>query len=338
MFHRPFSLLCLLAALALALAACTPATTTAPPATSAPATAAGSTTPTAGAPVTIRFAMLPILDALPMFVAQANGYFAEQNIQVEVVPVASAAERDQLVQAGGADAMVNDLVSTLFYNKDQTTIVVVRFARAATAQFPQYFVLAGKDSGIKSAADLKGVEVAISDATIIDYITDRLLAAEGLAPADIKTIAIPNIRDRLAALGDGTVKAATIPDPAAAVAVAGGATVIVSDAQHPQYGYSVVSFTRSFVDQHPEAVRGFLAAWEKAVKEINANKTRWDDLLRQNQLLSEQLIGKYTLPDYPTASVPAEEQFRDVNNWAKDNGLIATDLAYDKSVDPSFLP
>jgi NitT/TauT family transport system substrate-binding protein len=323
MFTRKYVLINLLAAASLLLAACTGATPT-------PRDQA--------APVTVRFAMLPILDALPMFVAQSRGYFAEQNINLEVVPVASAAERDQLMQAGQADAMVNDLVSTMFYNRSTPSIVVVRFARTATPQFPQYFILAGPNSGISSPADLTGVEIAISEATVIDYITDRLLAAEGVAPADIRTVAIPRIGDRLAALADGTVKAAAMPDPAASAAMATGATVVLSDAAHPQYGNSVLSFSTDFVQQNPDAVRGFLAAWERAVADINANKTGWNELLRANNLLSEQLLGSYTLPDYPTGSVPSNAQFSDVNAWAKDNGLLTEDVSYEASVSAEFLP
>ena len=94
--HVVFSLL---VPLALALAACGGATPVGP-----------------SQPVTVRFAMLPILAALPMFVAEASGYFDAANIEIEVVPVASAAERDQVMQACQADAMVNDLISTMFYN------------------------------------------------------------------------------------------------------------------------------------------------------------------------------------------------------------------------------
>jgi NitT/TauT family transport system substrate-binding protein len=314
------TLFSLLALLSLALAAC------------------GGATPAPAEAVTVRFAMLPILDALPMFVAQANGYFAEENINLEVVPVASAAERDQVMQAGQADAMVNDLVSTMFYNQNGPTITIVRFARTATPDFAQYFILAGPNSDIASVEDLRGVEIAISDATTIEYVTDRLLQAEGFTPDDIRTIAIPNIRDRMVALGDGTIRAATMPDPAAAGAMAGGAAVVLSDAAHPEYGHSVLSFDADFVTEHPEAVRGFLAAWERAVTEINANKTQWDELLRTNNLLSEQLIGSYTLPDFPTASVPSEAQFADVNAWAKEKGLMTADVAYSESVNATFLP
>ncbi len=323
MLKQVFRLTHWLAALSLALAACGGAT---------------AVPPTNSAPVTVRVAMLPILDALPMYVALAQGYFAAENVNVEVVPVASAAERDQLMQAGSADAMVNDLVSTMFYNKDKTQIVVVRFARTATTQFPQYYVLAGKDSGITSVAGLKGVEIAVSEGTVIAYITDRLLTAEGLSESDIKMVAIPKIADRLAALAGGSVKAATIPDPAAAAAMAGGATVLVSDAKHPEFGNSLLSFSADFVNKNPAAVRGFLAAWEKGVADINADKTKWNALLSTNKLLSDSLIGTYTLPDYPKASVPTEAQFKDVNDWAKAKALVTVDVSYAQSVNATFLP
>jgi len=323
--------------LALVLTACATATPVLPTAAATAAPLASATTgSTAG--VTVRVAMLPILDALPMFVAISQGYFAAEHINVQVVPVASAAERDQLMQAGQADAMINDLVSTLFYNKDKTTLTVVRFARTATANYPQYFILAGKGSGITDVNGLKGVPIAISDGTVIAYITDRLLQAEGLTADDIKTVAVPKITDRLAALSGGSVKAATIPDPTAAAAIAAGATVVTSDAAHPQYGNSLLSFTSDFVSKNPDTVKAFLAAWEKGVADVNADKSKWNDVLSKNNLLSPTLLATYKLPDFPTASVPTEAQFKDVNDWAKQKGLLSVDVSYASSVNAAFLP
>jgi NitT/TauT family transport system substrate-binding protein len=229
-------------------------------------------------------------------------------------------------------------VSTLFYNKDKTTLTVVRFARTATASYPQYFILAGKGSGITDVNGLKGVPIAISDGTVIAYITDRLLQAEGLSAADIKTVAVPKITDRLAALSGGTVKAATIPDPTAAAAIAAGATVVTSDAAHPQYGNSLLSFNADFVSKNPDTVKAFLAAWEKGVTDVNADKAKWNDVLTTNHLLAAALLATYKLPDFPTASVPTEAQFKDVNEWAKQKGLLSVDVSYARSVNATFLP
>ncbi|HRQ24195.1 MAG TPA: ABC transporter substrate-binding protein, partial [Anaerolineales bacterium] len=42
--------------------------------------------------VTLKIAVLPIIDTLPMFVAQQEGLFAKHGVNVEFVPVASAPE------------------------------------------------------------------------------------------------------------------------------------------------------------------------------------------------------------------------------------------------------
>jgi len=300
--------------------------------------AAGCAPAVPAQPTTLRIGVLPILDALPMYVAQQQGYFTENGLSVEFVPAASAAERDQLMQAGQIDGMINDLVSTMLYNQAAPQITVVRFARTATPEFPQYSILAARDSGIASPQDLKGVEIGVSEGTVIAYTTDRLLQAEGLAPEDIQTIAVPKIPDRMALLDSGQLKAANLPDPLSLLAMQGGATVVVDDSAHPEYGNSLISFNKEFVDANPETVRAFLAAIEKATAEINADKSKWQDLLVEQKLVPAPLLESYTLPDFPAASVPSEAQFADVLAWAVDKGLVKNEIAYADSVSEAYLP
>jgi NitT/TauT family transport system substrate-binding protein len=273
-----------------------------------------------------------------MFVAQDKGYFEANSVKVEFVPVASAAERDQLIQAGEIDGMINDMISTILFNKDAVQVVAVGFSRVATDTYPQFRILASAQSGITSVEQLKGVEIGVSDGTVIAYTTDRLLQAEGFTADDIKTIAVPKIPDRLALLGSGELKAANLPDPLASLAVAGGAVVIIDDTKHPEYGYSLYTFTAKFAADHPGAVKGFLAAVYQAAADINADKTQWDGLLADQALLPQPLQGNYTLPDYPTGDVPSEDQFNDVLAWAKDKGIVAADVSYTDSVSANFLP
>src|SRR5690349_1942920 len=83
------------------LSACTPA-----PATEAPATEPAEMAP-------LRIALLPTTEVLPFFVAQAQGYFEDEGVEVEYVPVASAPDRDQLMQAGEIDGMLSELTSII---------------------------------------------------------------------------------------------------------------------------------------------------------------------------------------------------------------------------------
>jgi NitT/TauT family transport system substrate-binding protein len=271
-------------------------------------------------------------------VADSQGMFAEQGIAVEFVPVASAAERDQLMQAGQIDGMINDLVSTMLYNKDATQIVVVSFARTATADFPQYRVLAAKDSGIETVQDLAGVPIGVSEGTVIEYTTDRLLEAEGLSSDQIVMLAVPKIPDRLALLDSGELQAANLPDPLSSLAIQGGARVIIDDTAHPEIGNSLISFSKRVVDEHPQAIKSFMAAVEQAAAAINADKTRWSDLLTEKQLVPAPVVGTYVIPSFPMGSVPTEAQFGDVLAWTQEKGLLTGSVSYADSVDSGFLP
>jgi NitT/TauT family transport system substrate-binding protein len=234
--------------------------------------------------------------------------------------------------------MLNDMVSTIIFNKDAATIVAVALARTATADYPQYRILASASSGITSVEDLKGVEIGISEGSVIAYTTDRLLQAEGLAPEDIKTVAVPRIPDRLQLLGTGELKAANLPDPLSSLAIAGGAVVVTDDSKHPEYGYSLWSFRNEFVGQNPDAVGAFLTAIMQASEDINNDKTKWDQLLTDQALLPQPLIGNYTLPDYPISDIPTEEQFNDVLAWTQEKGIVATEVSYADSVKDAWLP
>jgi NitT/TauT family transport system substrate-binding protein len=273
-----------------------------------------------------------------MYVAQQEGYFEEENLTVEFINAPSASQRDQIIQSGEADGMINELLSTLFYNRDGQEIVVLRNARVATPEFPQFRILAAANSGITTPEQLKGKEIGISEATIIEYSTDRLLEAEGFTAPDINTIAVPGIPDRMALLNSGELPAANLPDPLSSLAIQSGAVVIVDDSQHPQYGHSAISFDRNFVDEHPEAVRGFLRAIEKAVAEINKDKDQFSNLLSEQSLVPEPLLESYTVPDFPAASVPPESQWNDILQWAQAKGYIEGNLKYGDSVDASYLP
>jgi NitT/TauT family transport system substrate-binding protein len=300
--------------------------------------ACGGAAPAAQEDPTLKIAVLPILDALPMYVAEAQGYFKDAGITVEFMPVQSAAARDQVMQAGQADGMINDLTSTVFYNKDAQKIAVVRFARTASADKPQFSLLVSKDSGITSPDQLKGVEIGISQGTVIEYLTQRILENAGLKPDEIKTINVPAIPDRLQLLNEGKLKAATLPEPAATLAEQGGAIRVIDDSSLPSVGTSEISFSTNTLKSKPETVKKFLAAIEKATADVNNEPTKWDTLLTDKTLVPAPLIGKYALPQFPAASVPSEAQLKDVMAWMMAKGLIKVEVPYSQLVDASYLP
>jgi len=289
-------------------------------------------------PDALRIGVLPILDALPMFVAEQQGAFDQYGVEVEFVSAASAAERDQLLQAGKIDGFITDLVALALYNREAPRVSAVRYAMTPTPSFAQFRVMAARESGISKPEDLVGVEIGISEGTVIEYVTDRMLEAEGLSPAEIETLAVPKIPERMALLRSGELDAATLPEPLGSLVMQDGAVVVVDDTHHTETSCSVYAFRREALERSPEAVRSFLRAVSQASEAINEDKDRWSSLLTEENLVPEPLMGSYELPNYPRDETPSRAQFADAVAWLQETGRISGAPSYADSVDASFLP
>lgn len=280
---------------------------------------------------TIKIAVLPIVDALPLFVAEYEGLFEEYGLNVELIPVSSAPELSQMVAAGQADGMITDGLTVAFFNKDGVQMQIVRYAQRPTENTPHFFVLAAKDSGITSPADLKGVEIGISEGTIIEYITDRLLEKQGFTAEEIQTIAVPKIPDRMALLASGELKAAVLPDPLASLAISQGATVVLDDSQTPEYGASVYVLRKTLIDENPEAVGGFIRAIDVAISLLKEDPEEYRPLLAEKELVPQPLLETFVIPPFPTGNY-TQAEWDDINEWARDKGLLTVILHYQESV------
>lgn len=326
--------------LVMILAACAPAATAAP-ATEAVETATSPEVPTE-APVqnvgTLKIAVLPIIDTLPMYVAEQEGLFAKHGVTIEFIPVASAPERDQLLAAGQADGTVNETLSVMMFNKDAVQMQAVRYALRPMEGYGHFFILASSKSGITNTQGLKGVEIGVSQGTVIEYVTERLLQAEGLTADEIKTIAVPKIPDRMALLASGELSAGVLPDPLASLAISQGAVKVLDDSLHPEYGFSVISFRKEVIDTNPEAVRAFLAAIEEASDLINLDSSKYTSLLSDKGLVPPPLLGTFQVPPFPDQDVPTEAEWNDALAWAKEKGMLTVDVSYADSVNATLLP
>ena len=287
---------------------------------------------------TLKIAVLPIIDALPMYVAQQEGLFAKHGVNVEFVPVASAPERDQLLAAAGADGTINETLAVMLFNKEKPQMQVVRYALRPTEESGHFFIIASPKSGISSVDGLKGVEIGVSQGTVIEYVTDRLLQAGSFTKDEIKTIAVPKISDRMALLASGELQAGVMPDPLAALVVSQGGKIVADDSKHPEYGFSVISFRKDSIDTNPEAIKGFLAAIEEGTSLLNADPAKYKNVLSEQKLVPAPLLDKYQPPAFPTAGVPTENEWNDALGWLKEKGILTTDVSYQDSVNGSLLP
>ncbi len=285
----------------------------------------------------LKLGLIPVLDVLPFYVAQDQGYFAAENIQVELVPIKSAQERDALMQAGEIDGMLADLISSALLNRETIQVKVIAKARKSYPDAPQFRLLAAPGVTVTGPADLAGVPIGISQNTVIQYITDRMVGAWGLPADQIAIEEVSAIPTRFEMLVAGQLKAALLPDPLASAAIAAGATSIVDDAEYPEFAQSVLSFSRAAVENKPETVKAFLRAWNKAVDDINQNPDKFRDVLIEQTRVPESVQGTYQMPPFPKNEITSAAEWEDVVVWLQDKGLLEQPVPYAEAVDKSFI-
>jgi NitT/TauT family transport system substrate-binding protein len=287
---------------------------------------------------TLKIAVLPIIDTLPMYVAKQEGLFDKHGVNVEFIPVASAPERDQLLAASQVDGTVNETLAVMLFNKEVIQMQAVRYALRPAEGYGHFFILASAQSGITSVDGLKGVEIGVSQGTVIEYVTERLLQSEGFAADEIETIAVPKIPDRMSLLASGELQAGVMPDPLASLVVAQGGVIVADDSTHPEYGFSIISFRKDVIDANPDAIKGFLAAIEEATALLNADPSKYKNVLSEQNLVPPPLLETYQTPPFPSAGVPTEAEWNDALNWLKEKGILTVDVSYADSVNPALLP
>ena len=285
----------------------------------------------------LKIALLPVVDILPMFVAERDGYFKEEGLTVDLVVFSSAIEREAAFTSGAVDAQLTDVLTPALNNKERITAKMVRMAYVDQPDRPAFAVLASKNSGFTKPSDLAGVDIGVAKNTVTEFETEVLLRAAGVPKDQIKTIGVPQLPTRVQLLLQGELKAATLPEPFVTLAKSQGAVVIVDD-RGKDLVADAITFRTDSLEKKPEGVRRFLKAYERAVVAINADPAKYEELFIEKARVPAELKGKFTVPKYPTASVPPESRVKRAVEWWIERGDISKPIAYRDLVDDSFLP
>jgi NitT/TauT family transport system substrate-binding protein len=286
---------------------------------------------------TLRMALLPIPDVLPVYVAEANGYFKELGITVEPLPVGSPVERDQLLQAGSIDGMINEISGAAIFNREKIQAQIVSIARAPINTSPLFRILAAPGSGIKEISDLAGVPVGISKNTIIEYISTRMLTQGGISADKIKYKSVPVLPERFQLLLSGQLKAVTLPDPLGAAAIKAGAIEVVNDLSAQEFSASVITFSTRTLQDKKAAVEAFMIAWDRAAADLNSDPEAYRSLMLKKIRVPKNIQKDFNIPPMARKSLPTKAQWDDVMDWMVAKKLLVTPVSYDETVTSEFL-
>jgi NitT/TauT family transport system substrate-binding protein len=285
----------------------------------------------------LKIGLLQIEDSVPFYVAEQEGLFEQENVRVELVPFLSALERDSALTAGAIDGAISDPIGALLLDQGRGLIKITSLGLGKTPQEGVFAILAAPSSGIQSVEDLKGVEIAVSNATIIEYVTDRLLEQQGFSPEQISKVEVKKMPIRMQMLLSGSVKAATLPEPLSTIAAGKGAKVLISDADLDQsLSQTVVVVSSEAMIDKKEAIRSLFQAYGRAVEAINGDPERYRALVVEKGRIPPFMADNYPIAVYPAPEPFSRELFEPAAQWLAGKGLIQM-IEYEDIVATDFL-
>jgi NitT/TauT family transport system substrate-binding protein len=182
-------------------------------------------------PVDLKVGLLPNVSAGALYVAKAKGYFKDENLNVDIQPVAGTQQAQPLLAAGQLDVQLGG-VSAAYFNgiANGLDVKLVAGWGEASPGAPSAAIVALKDGPVKTAADLKGKKVALNGgltSTSAWFLYETLKQANlTVDDVDVQDL---GVADGLAALQNGAVQAAISAGPLLTKAIADGSQIIVGD-------------------------------------------------------------------------------------------------------------
>jgi NitT/TauT family transport system substrate-binding protein len=285
----------------------------------------------------IRFGTLPVLQALPLYVARDRGLFGKHGVAMELIPFNTAAEKDIALSAGSLDGVFADLVTPIVLRGNGRDVLFTA-VNYTTSGDRRMFAVLGKPGGpYKTVKDLAKAPVAVSSNSVIDFVTERLLTSGGVAEKDVATIESKNIGLRLQMLLTGQVEAATLPEPLVSVALAKGAVLLADDKGLPE-SLTVLVFSGPFIRKHGKAVKGFLAAVNEAAMIINKDPDGVRSVMVKHVRLPAPMRATFPVPRFPKLHAPDKAALRTIAEWLKKRGVVDRVIGYEEVVDARYLP
>ncbi|MDY6893413.1 MAG: MetQ/NlpA family ABC transporter substrate-binding protein [Chloroflexota bacterium] len=279
----------------------------------------------------IKFGVLPVVDTLPLLVADDEGFFEQENIDIEIIPFNSALERDAALQAGEINGYFADPLSAILMIDTDVDISMITVAYRANPEDRMFAIVASPESGFTELSQLKGVEVGISSATIIEYLLDNILAEHGFGEDDVKKLEVKQIPIRLQMLLSSEIEAALLPEPLVTLAESEGAKVLTDD-RTLDTTLTILALDNSIMNDNRSLKERFLRAYGTAVDAINENPDGYRELLVANTRIPPEIEDEYVIPSFPLPDVPPEKDLAEVQDWLVQNGLIQEAIPYEEVV------
>ena len=313
---------------------------------------------TAYAADAIKVGLLSLTSHSPSIIAEAKGYFADQDLEVDFVTFQAAQPMAVAIASQDVDFGVTAISGGLISLAEKGVIKIIGGALQETPDVEGQKILVSKAAhyaGVTSPAMLKGRSFGITTTgSSFHYMAHKIADKEGFARSEIALKPLQKVPAVIASLKSGQIDAWSIV-PNIANALTKGPEVVeigkIADYIDSYQVTTVFTSTANTTDK-PDLVKRFLAGYSKGVDDYNAalvDKT----MSEEDTAAIVAMVHKYVYSDQPIdkadpriragamrINANARMNMASINDqleWFKSEKLVPEDSSMENLVDTSFV-
>jgi len=272
----------------------------------------------------VKIGYLSIVMSLPTFVAQEKGFFAEDGLEVELIPFNSGTAVIDALVAGRIDANCGSSMTGHWFAAQTVPDrfkVFLLYGTTSAKEDNSFVVVVKKDSPMQGLKDLKGKKVGTYPGATSVALAKAVVRTQ-IDPTEVIFTEIPP-PNMIPALAAGQIDAFFTPEPSGMMAVSNGVgryliksplTLLKLKGGVPGMAFS---FSAKFLEERPEQATKIKAAIDKAV-----------DYIRGHEQEARPYLVEYTgLPEPVAMTIPLD-RFITLEELDKKAGQAYFDVLY----------
>lgn len=318
------------------------APTTAPE-NASPAATSVAPTPASGEMTSLKVVILPFISFAPYWIAQDNGYFKEQGLDVEFVDMTNQSDTLPAMLGGQVDVTSGQVYAAMFNAaaKDSNIKLVADKGYISPDSCENIAVIGRKglfQEGDLQAETLKDSKLSIVPGSWNNYYLDKLLAAQKLTNTTASNTLLTSPAT-LEALNAGQVDITVQNEPwvtrmtdAGHVRLTPGISKLMPNSES-----AVMLYGPKLLGENADVGKRFMVAYLKAVADYNQGKTDANvATLSKYTKLPAELLKKMCWPALKPDGSMNQESVLDFQDWAVGKGIIKTPATAAQLFDASF--
>jgi len=211
----------------------------------------------------------------PWAIAEQEGIFAKNNVNVEMKWFDGYIESMEALAAGKLDGnsqTLNDTISFVDGAVNGEVVVLVNDNSAGNDK-----IIVTKD--INRIEDLKGKKVAIEEGVVDDYLLSLALESKGMKRDDVEIVPLETGAAAAAFASGQTDAVGAFPPFWLTALKREGSKELVSSADFPGAIPDLLVVTQKLIDEKPEQVRGLIKSWFDTLKFMEQNPAKADEIM-----------------------------------------------------------